>query len=579
MPIFLPVAGISSEILLLVGAGALVGFLSGLLGVGGGFLLTPILMMLGIPATVAAASDTSAIVATSSSGVAAHFRLGNVDVKMGILLLLGGLGGAAIGVDIITILRGLGNADVLIELTYILVLGSVGGLMFADSIRNLRRGTVATKSVKAPKRHHMMSRLPFQMEFPRSGVQHSALVPLALGALVGILSAIMGVGGGFLMVPMMVYVLGMSAHLAVGTSLFQVLFTCAGVCFLQSGENHTVDVVLALMLAAGSTIAAQIGAIVSKRMRGDQLLMVLAVLALVVVGKMSYSLVVPSPSLLEASRVQPRADAAPKAAVPGVSGDLAQARPPTEGRAVKLIPETVEIGAFYDGTSMRMEGVAAPGTEVIVVTRGPDTAEEFKRKGPAGPIWMTLGKVRISGAPSLFIRYSSEPANKFLSHDEIDRYQLSPEAITRQMHIAPADPEEHRLRHDYLHLKLAQNVYRVIDGGLHMGATTSSGEPYSIQFHWPRKAPPAEYQVRVHECRDGRVVNTITVPLKVVKAGFPAAVSALATKEPWAYGMGAIVVAILAGFGIDFIAASLKRRFSGPRPPKMAKKPRLATAH
>lgn len=298
MSIFLPVAGISINLFVLVGAGATVGFLSGLLGVGGGFLLTPLLIMIGIPPTVAAASDSAQIVAASSSGVAAHFRLGNVDYKMGIILLMGGLTGAALGVRFIKVLRMLGNADLLITLTYIVVLGAVGGSMFIASLRALRGAGTRRRGRRKIKGAGWLARLPLQVYFPHSQVQHSVFVPFVLCTLVGTLAAIMGVGGGFMMVPMMVYLLRMPPHVAVGTDLFQILFTCAGVTYLQATTNFTVDIVLALLLAAGSTIGAQIGARVSKYLRGDQLLIILATLALLVVFRMVVSVVSRPESLL-----------------------------------------------------------------------------------------------------------------------------------------------------------------------------------------------------------------------------------------------------------------------------------------
>ena len=298
MSIFLPVAGISINLFLLIGAGAGVGFLSGLLGVGGGFLLTPILIMVGIPPTVAAASDSCQIVAASSSGVAAHFRLGNVDYKMGSILLFGGLAGGAVGVQLIKILRQLGNADLLITLTYIVVLGSVGGSMFIASLRALRRGPVAIKGHRVVRKSSLLSRLPFQVDFPHSQVRHSVFMPFLLCGLVGVLAAIMGVGGGFMMVPMMVYLLRMPPHVAVGTDLFQILFTCAWITFMQATNNFTVDIVLALLLAAGSTIGAQLGARASKYLRGEQLLIILASLALIVTVKMIIGVVATPDSLL-----------------------------------------------------------------------------------------------------------------------------------------------------------------------------------------------------------------------------------------------------------------------------------------
>jgi uncharacterized membrane protein YfcA len=297
MPVLLPVAGISISLPLLVGAGALVGFLSGLFGVGGGFLLTPILMMMGIPPTVAAASDSCQIVATSSSGTAAHFRLGNVDAKLGTVLLLGGLAGGAVGVHIIKFLRAIGSADLVITIAYVVVLGGIGGYMFWESLNNLRRGVLVPIAHSGAKGGRYLSRLPFQMDFPRSRVRHSIILPFLLCGMVGILAAIMGVGGGFIMVPMMVYLLRMPMHVAVGTDLFQILFTCAGVTYMQATTNYTVDLVLALVLAAGSTIGAQIGARVGRLLHGDQLKILLASIVLLVMVKMTIGLL-RTPSIL-----------------------------------------------------------------------------------------------------------------------------------------------------------------------------------------------------------------------------------------------------------------------------------------
>lgn len=297
MPVLLPVAGISIGLLWLVGAGALVGFLSGLFGVGGGFLLTPLLMMLGIPPTVAAATDSCQIVATSSSGTAAHFRLGNVDAKLGAVLVLGGLGGAAIGVHLIKFLRSLGSADLVITISYVVVLGGIGVYMFWESLTNLRRGALVPIPHIPAQGGSYLSRLPFQMDFPRSRVRHSIILPFLLCGLVGILAAIMGVGGGFIMIPMMVYLLRIPMHVAVGTSLFQILFTCAGVTYMQATTNQTVDLVLAILLAAGSTIGAQIGVRLGRRLRGDQLKILLASIVLLVMVKMAVGLL-RAPSIL-----------------------------------------------------------------------------------------------------------------------------------------------------------------------------------------------------------------------------------------------------------------------------------------
>jgi uncharacterized membrane protein YfcA len=299
LTIYLPVAGNAVSIPLLLGLGGTVGFLSGLFGVGGGFLLTPLLIMIGIPPTIAAASDSNQIVAASSSGTYAHARAGSVDFKMGLLLLLGGIGGGSVGVYLIKLLRAMGNADFVITVTYVVMLGSIGGYMFAESLRSLRLGPPTTRGEARPSLYaRIVSNLPWQMEFPRSNVRLSILMPLLLGVLVGTLAAIMGVGGGFIMVPVMVYLLRMPMHVVVGTSLFQILFTCINVTVLQARMNHTVDFVLALILLCGSVIGAQLGAVTSKRLKADQLKILLALIVLGVTAKMLLGLLMTPEHLL-----------------------------------------------------------------------------------------------------------------------------------------------------------------------------------------------------------------------------------------------------------------------------------------
>lgn len=301
--IYLPVAGVSVSVFLLLGLGLGVGFLSGLFGVGGGFLLTPLLIMLGIPPTVAAASDSNQIVAASTSGTLAHGRRGNVDFKMGLYLLIGGVIGGTLGVQLIKILRTTGNADFVIKLTYILMLGIIGIYMFQESISNLRMprgigrkiprtGMLKVEEKKPSGIYQLYQSLPFQTRFEKSGVTLSIITPVFLGILVGILAAIMGVGGGFIMVPIMVYMLRMPMHVVVGTSLFQILITCINVTFMQAYYNQTVDVVLALILLFGSTIGAQLGTKVSDRLNADQMKVFLAILVLLVMGQMVYGLLV-----------------------------------------------------------------------------------------------------------------------------------------------------------------------------------------------------------------------------------------------------------------------------------------------
>jgi len=304
--LYLPIAGNSVNVFLIFGLGGLVGLLSGIFGVGGGFLMTPLLIMFGIPPTVAAASDSNQIVGASTSGTYAHYKLGNVDFKMGTLLLIGGILGGTAGVQVIKLLKALGNADFLISVTYVLMLGFVGSYMFVESLQGLKGNSVESvdaddsevlESAKESAYARFMKILPMQTYFEKSGVQLSMLMPLILGVFVGILAAIMGVGGGFIMVPVMIYLLRMPMHVVVGTSLFQILFTCINVTILQSYTNHTVDFVLALILLVGSTLGAQVGAKISKKLNGEQLKIILASIVLVVMVKMLLGLLL-EPSIL-----------------------------------------------------------------------------------------------------------------------------------------------------------------------------------------------------------------------------------------------------------------------------------------
>ncbi len=301
MYLYLPVALTSINILIPVGLGLAVGLLSGLFGVGGGFLMTPLLIMFGIPSTVAAATDSNQIVAASTSGTYAHWKVGNVDFKMGIYLLAGGFAGGLVGVQAIKLLHAMGNADFVIKMTYVLMLGIVGAYMFIESLQSMKKKKSAAVAEEKPATDSAVGRflkaLPLQTRFEKSGITHSVFVPIVLGAFVGVLAAIMGVGGGFLMVPIMVYMLRMPMHVVVGTSLFQILFTCIEVTFLQAYTNHSVDFILAVLLLVGSTIGAQVGAVFGRKLKADQLKILLAGIVLVVTVKIIFELTL-TPSLL-----------------------------------------------------------------------------------------------------------------------------------------------------------------------------------------------------------------------------------------------------------------------------------------
>ncbi|MFK7836653.1 MAG: sulfite exporter TauE/SafE family protein [Sulfitobacter sp.] len=288
MQIYLPIAEVSVNAFLLLGLGGMVGVLSGMFGVGGGFLMTPLLFFIGIPPAVAVATEANQIVASSFSGVLAHFKRKTVDLRMGTVLLIGGLIGAALGVYVFNLLKAAGQVDLLVKLCYVVFLGIIGGLMFLESLRAIRN----TKKGKPParKKHSWIHGLPFKMRFRVSGLYISVIPPLLVGVSVGVLAAIMGVGGGFIMVPAMIYLLGMPTKVVVGTSLFQIIFVTAFTTMLHATTNFTVDIVLAVLLLVGGVIGAQIGTRIGVKMKAEQLRILLAMMVLAVCGKLALDL-------------------------------------------------------------------------------------------------------------------------------------------------------------------------------------------------------------------------------------------------------------------------------------------------
>lgn len=293
MQIFLPIAEVSVNAFVLLGLGGIVGILSGMFGVGGGFLITPLLFFVGIPPAVAVATSANQIVASSVSGVLAHFKRKTVDLRMGWVLLIGGLIGSAIGMQIFNLLKALGQVDLLVTLCYVVFLGIIGALMLVESIRALRRAKGRPGQRRERTKHTWVHNLPFKMKFRASGLYISVIPPVVVGILVGMLGAIMGVGGGFIMVPAMIYILGMPTKVVIGTSLFQIIFVTAFTTMLHAYTNHTVDMMLAMILLVGGVIGAQIGTQIGLRLKAEQLRIMLALLVLLVCLKLGLDLLIP----------------------------------------------------------------------------------------------------------------------------------------------------------------------------------------------------------------------------------------------------------------------------------------------
>jgi len=287
MSIYLPIAEMNVNILLIVFIGMLVGSLTGLFGVGGGFLMTPLLIFLGIPPVVAVGSEAPHVLASSVSGVIAHWRKKNVDFKMGFFLLLGGVLGSTVGVNLFKILKTYGQIDIVIQFLFLIFLGFIGFSMAFESARTTIKKYKTTSTIrKKLHQHSWIHGLPLKMRFHRSKLYISAIPPVFIGFLVGVLSAMMGVGGGFIMIPAMVYILGMSTNVVVGTSLFQIIFVTTNSTFFQSYLNQNVDIVLSALMILGGVIGAQIGASVGSKLKAEYLRGILAILVLIVCAKL-----------------------------------------------------------------------------------------------------------------------------------------------------------------------------------------------------------------------------------------------------------------------------------------------------
>jgi uncharacterized protein len=289
--IYLPIAEMSVNFLVLLFMGAAVGFLSGMFGVGGGFLITPLLIFYNIPPAIAVATGANQVIASSFSGSLAHFKRGTLDLKLGTVLLIGGIAGSSIGALAFALLRRVGQLDLVISLIYVIFLGTIGGLMLVESVRAIRRSRSGVPPIlKRSGQHNWIHRLPLKMRFRTSKLFVSVLPVLGLGAGIGFLAAIMGVGGGIIMVPALIYLLKVPTNIVVGTSLFQIIFVAAFTTIVQATANHSVDIVLAIALMIGGVAGAQYGAKAGQKLRGEQLRALLALLVLAVALRLGFDL-------------------------------------------------------------------------------------------------------------------------------------------------------------------------------------------------------------------------------------------------------------------------------------------------
>ena len=301
MNVYLPIAEMSVNMFLILGLGGITGILSGLFGIGGGFLMTPLLIFIGVPPSISVATVANQMIASSVSGFIAHWRRGNVDFKMGWFLFAGGILGSSLGVALFHWLQRLGQIDLIISLTYVTFLGIIGSMMASESIRSIFK---FSKKVSVAGKPPLATRLPWKIYFPSSKLLISGYMPILIGLFVGVMVSLMGIGGGFFLVPAMIYMLGMPTNVVLGTSLFQIIFITANVTLLQSITTQTVDIMLALLLLTGSVFGAQIGTKLGNKLPAEYLRGMLAALVLGVAIKLAFGLFTPPDNIYSVSMAQ-----------------------------------------------------------------------------------------------------------------------------------------------------------------------------------------------------------------------------------------------------------------------------------
>jgi uncharacterized protein len=542
MQIYLPIAEVSVNAFLLLGIGGIVGVLSGMFGVGGGFLITPLLFFVGIPPAVAVATSANQVVASSVSGVLAHFKRRTVDFRMGLVLLAGGLVGSAAGVQVFTLLRQAGQVDLLVQLSYVIFLGIVGALMFVESLNALRK--VRSGAPPTRRKHNWIHALPFKVKFRTSGLYISVIPPLLVGALVGVLAAVMGVGGGFLMVPAMIYLLGMPTKVVVGTSLFQIIFVTAFTTLLHAVTNYSVDMILAVLLLLGGVVGAQIGTTLGARLRAEQLRILLAT-SRAGGGRKDRA----RPASRTARALLPRPGGALMLRVALLL--LLLALPAKAEEVVAALSQNrVSIDTNFDGSeilvfgAIRRESAIPEGDlHVIVTIAGPSDQIVVRRKSRMLGIWVNTEQVLVDRAPAFYAVSTSGPWAEVISETEDLRHSVSiPRAIRA---VGTGVMDSPNFVEALIRLRVAGDLYQTNVATVEVAEATL----FRTSVALPANLTEGNYRVRFFLTREGQVIDMREEVIFVQKVGLERFLYVLAHEAPLAYGLLSIAIAIGAGWG------------------------------
>jgi hypothetical protein len=547
--IYLPIAEMPVNVALVLLVSAAIGFVSGLVGVGGGFIMTPSLMFLGVPAPVAVATGASQIAATSFSGIMAQTRRKAVDWRMGMLLSIGGVLGGASGVSLFRHLLRIGQLDLIISLLYLTLLAIIGALMLAEGLAVMRgRGSGAAFLNRSSR--GLAHALPLRLRFPRSGLYISVLPPLALGYLIGALAAIMGLGGGFILIPAMIYLLRMPTNVVIGTSLFYVLIVSGLIVLMQATQTQTVDLVLAGMLMVGGVVGAQLGVRLGAGLKSEHLRALLGAILLVASAKFLMDVIVPptEPYVLASGAWAEAEDGRPI----GVNSPLPAA----------VVEEQITVSSDYEGSEVTVFGVNPDRRgrgDIVVVLRGPEQGATVMRKRRSLGVWLNGPPVEFSNTPSFFAVLSNRPLRQIASPEAIWRYRLDPAATARLASAVPAGGDPSAYRAALVRLRRDQGLYQ--EGGLSSensreGLTLYQGGLFRAVVRLPANAPITTYYADTYLFRDGQLVSSQRVPLRVERVGIERRIHDLAHGPSFLYGIVVLLLALAAGW---FAAAWFRR--------------------
>jgi hypothetical protein len=551
--IYLPIAEMPVNVVIVLLVSAAIGFVSGLVGVGGGFIMTPSLIFLGVPAPVAVATGASQIAATSFSGMLAQTRRKAVDWRMGALLSIGGLIGGYFGVRLFRHLLQIGQLDLIISLLYLFLLAVVGGLMLWEGVA-VMRGRAAGSGARFLRRssRSVAHALPLRLRFPRSGLYISVLPPLAFGFAIGAVAAIMGLGGGFILIPAMIYLLRMPTNVVIGTSLFYVLIVSCQIVVLQAAQTQTVDLVLAGMLMLGGVIGAQLGVRLGAGLKSEHLRAILGAVLLLASVKFLLDVVVrPSEDyvLAEGAWAAPEEDAPFEIVGSNLPAAVAE--------------DQISVSSDYGGSYITIFGVNPDRRgrgDIVVVLRGPAQTATVMRKQMRAGLWINGAPVEFSNTPSFFAVLSNRELSEIASTQSIWRYQLDPAAAAQLASAVPEGGDPSLYRAALVRLRRAQGLYQEYAGAASPeergGLTMYQGGLFRAVVRLPANAPIANYSADTYLFRDGQLISSQRVPVRIERVGIERRIHDLAHGASFLYGLLVVLVALGAGW----VAATWFRR-------------------